>query len=316
MKLTPKRRAGTVLALTLIATAGLGVASAQGAPTDHDVRESQFTSGLSDTRANGHYDFLKEGVRLYTDGNSDTGPRTDGGSGTWNTDKVAEYFPVGKPLAGVTDVDYDWYGTTPTPGQQYVMDFDNDGSVDGILVGEKVYGGQEVWLTNGSKDAYKGDGSPAVGGGYGTPNHGTLEQWSAKYPDAKIVYGGFSLGSGVAGDGVLRALTFGPDRYVFTDADVPVTPPTPETVDPAGTQSHDINGRSTVIRVKTAAVPADKKAGTLPKFDIYVNGSWKYGAIPAAGTTGTSSYDCAKGVQCVYKIYRNSTLISSYTIKK
>ena len=108
---------------------------------------------------------------------------------------------------------------------------------------------------------------------------------------------------------------FGQD-YIFTDEAAVVTPPAPETVNPAGSTSHDVSGRSTVIRVKTAAVPADKKAGTLPKFDIYVNGAWKYGATPAAGTTGTSSYDCAKGLQCVYKIYRNGTVIDSYTIKK
>jgi hypothetical protein len=303
MLLITKRRAAATLALTVAATLGLGVAAAQGAPTDHDVRASDFIAASSDTRATGHKDFLKEGIRLWTEGNT-------------STDKVAEYFAVNQPLAGITDVDYDWYGTTPSPGQQYVMDFDNDGSLDGILVGEKVYGGQEVWLTNGSKAAYKGDGSPAVGDGFGSPNHGTLAQWSEKYPDAQILFGGFSLGSGVKGDGVLRALTFGPDRYVFTDADAVVTPPTPETYNPAGTAVHDINGRTTVIRVKTAAVPADKKQGTLPKFDVYVNGAWKYGAIPAAGTTGTSTYDCAKGVQCVYKIYRNSTLISTWTIKK
>ena len=135
------KRTAVAAALAIGVTAGVAVA-ANGATVDHDVRQGDFTTGAngfatSDTRATGHYDFLKEGIRLYTEGNT-------------STDKVAEYFPLDKPLADVTQVEYDWYGTTPSPGVQYVMDFDNDNSQDGILVGEKVYGGQDVWLSNGS----------------------------------------------------------------------------------------------------------------------------------------------------------------------
>ena len=59
------------------------------------MRASDFNPTLADQRTNGHLDFLKEGVRLYTDGNADTGPRTDGGTGDWNTDKVQAAYDAG-----------------------------------------------------------------------------------------------------------------------------------------------------------------------------------------------------------------------------
>ena len=36
-------------------------------------------------------------------------------------------------------------------------------------------------------------------------------------PNAKVLAYGFSLGSGVKGDGVLRSQTFGGEEYIFTD---------------------------------------------------------------------------------------------------
>jgi hypothetical protein len=304
----PKRTAAAGLALALAGSVAFAVA-AQGAPVDHDVRQADFTTGTtngfanSDTRATGHYDFLKEGIRLYTESNT-------------STDKVAEYFPVGKPLAGITDVAYDWYGTTPTPGAQYVMDFDNDGSQDGILVGELVYGGQDVWLTNASKAEYKGAGAPSNTGGSGTDNHGTLAEWSAKYPNARILFGGFSLGSGVKGDGVLRSLSYGNDRYVFTDL-APVTAPTPEpTVNPAGTVARSVYKRTILFTLKTAAIPQGSKAGTLPVFKVTSTDSTSTGQTPAPGTTGYYTNTCPSRTTCTYKVYKNNSLVSQYTIKK
>jgi hypothetical protein len=298
--------------LAVIAAAALitGYAvSAQGAAPGHPVRASDFTTGgddgfaNSDTRATGHYDFLEEGIRLYTEGNT-------------STDKVAEYFPLNKALSGITDVEYDWYGTSPSPGIQYVMDFDNDGTQDGILVGEKVYGGQDVWLTNGSKADYKDAGAPSNTGGSGTPNHGTLAQWSAMYPNAKVLFGGFSLGSGVLGDGVLRSLSYGPgdaNRYVFTD-EAPTTEP--PVVNPAGSTTHSVSGRTGTVFLKTAAVPEGSKAGQLPSFKVTINDSTRSLQTPAPGTVGTYTLVCPKNVQCVFKTYRNGTKIDSFTIRR
>src|SRR5262245_37594682 len=110
MKIRHARRAiAAGAALAAVATLGLAVA-AQGATTDHDVRQSDFIPTLSDTRATGHLDFLKEGVRLWTEGNT-------------STDKAAEYFAPGSTVLP-TSGEQDWYGTTPAPGMQIVFDYD------------------------------------------------------------------------------------------------------------------------------------------------------------------------------------------------
>ena len=44
--------------------------------------------------------------------------------------------------------------------------------------------------------------APSHTGGSGSANHGTLDQWRDAFPDAQVKAFGFSLGSGVKGDGV------------------------------------------------------------------------------------------------------------------
>jgi hypothetical protein len=136
------RVAIAVSALIAVGTLSAGVANA--AASTKEVRQSDFVPSLSGTRPSGHFEFLKDGSRLYTDDSTSDA-------------KVAEYFAVNKPLAGMTDVSYDWFGTAPAPGQHHVVDTDGDTSTPeyNILVGEKVYGGTDVWLTNGSTSAMK-----------------------------------------------------------------------------------------------------------------------------------------------------------------
>ena len=170
----------------------------------------------SNTRATGHNVFSKTGgVRVYTDGNSNTGPRTDGVAGTWNTDKAAGYFDIGSPLAKAGNPSLAWTpaaGQAAVPGNQLKVDFDGDGSVDGILVGEPVYG--NVWWLSEAKQFVK-DNAPRTGSGFGSNWFGTIGQWSDVYPDAVIVQGGWSLGSGVKGDGVIDGITVGAVTYTF-----------------------------------------------------------------------------------------------------
>ena len=52
---------------------------------------------------------------------------------------------------------------------------------------------------------------PTTGGGGGTYN-GTLDEWRAAYPNAEVIQSGWSLGSGVHGDGVVYGITVGDDR--------------------------------------------------------------------------------------------------------
>ena len=117
--------------------------------------------------------------------------------------------------------------TTLKPGMQLVTDFDGNGSVDGILVGEPTYAdgsplyGDNWWLSNGSKQFVK-DGAPSHGGGFGSDNNGTLAQWRVAFPDADIQAFGWSLGSGVLGDDTIRSMTLGSSTYKFRNTGAPV----------------------------------------------------------------------------------------------
>ncbi|MRG59829.1 hypothetical protein GE115_08105 [Agromyces sp. CFH 90414] len=187
--------------VAILALAGAAVAvPAQAAPLDQwDFRE---------TRATGHYERTAEGLHIWTEG-------------TASSDKVAGYLKVDLPLASTLSggLDYTAAGGG-VPGAQFVVDIDGNGTGDGILVGESVYG-QNWWLTGGSSAAFKAlDPSGAENGGNGSEWFGTLAQWAAAAPGAKIVSVGFSLGSGVKGEGVVRAVLAGDQRYTFDAARV------------------------------------------------------------------------------------------------
>ena len=94
---------------------------------------------------------------------------------------------------------------------------------------------------------------------------GTLAEWQTAVPAAKVlrVSRGFSLGSGVRGDGVLRAQTYGGEEYIFTDEENAV-PSTPE----VHTQSRAVTAqapdssvesfnRHFITRLTTNSCPAD-----------------------------------------------------------
>ena len=192
------------------AVAGLALASMAFSGTAHAAAKTimvpdDFNPALSDTRATGHYDVVGSGLRIWTEGNT-------------STDKVAEYVDTDTALADAGEPSLEYTPTSGTipPGFQLVIDFDNDGSVDGILVGEPSFYGNDWWLNNGAKQFVK-DAAPSHTGGSGSANHGTLDQWRTAFPNANVVAFGFSLGSGVHGDGVINAINFAGDRYTFAE---------------------------------------------------------------------------------------------------
>lgn len=159
----------------------------------------------SDTRATGHYALTLNGLHIWTEGAT-------------STDKVAGYYATSFPLAHLgtetiaQSIDYTAaFGLTP--GLQLVLDADDDGTADGILVGEAVYG-NAWWLSNSAAHFVK-DGAPNTGGGYGSSWYGTPDEWLGAFPTARILAVGFSLGSGVHGDGVLNSITLGCVQYTF-----------------------------------------------------------------------------------------------------
>ncbi|WP_157970474.1 CARDB domain-containing protein [Nakamurella deserti] len=176
------------------------------------VVPQDFVRSLSDTRATGHYEIAGTGLHISTEGST-------------STDKVAEYVSSSRALAGVGEPSLDY---TPTfgglPGFQLIVDFDNDKAADGILVGEKIYG-NDWWASNGSAQFVK-NAAPSHAPGSGSDNHGTLDEWRTAFPAATVLAFGFSLGSGVHGDGVLNAINLGGDRYTFTDKAPDTTAPT------------------------------------------------------------------------------------------
>jgi hypothetical protein len=208
-----KRRTGVVGGLALSFALGLGLASAgpaQAADTETVYVPGGFVAELSDTRATGRYEVQGTGLHIWTTGKT-------------GTDKVAEYIATTRtPLTGVGEVALTYRDTDPAsglgdPGYQLVVDLDGDGDNDGILVGEPVPYGGNWWL--GDHKAFTASEelralAPKEGGG-GGPQNGTLQQWHTAFPDAVVTAFGFSLGSGVHGDGVLESITFAGTRHTF-----------------------------------------------------------------------------------------------------
>ena len=201
MRVRTFARLGTALAgAAALALAFAGTAQAAAGTI---MVPDDFNPALSDTRATGHYEVQGTGLRIWTDSNT-------------STDKVAEYVDTSTPLAGIGEpsLNYTTNSGTIPPGYQLVVDFDADGSPDGILVGEPTYYGNDWWATNGSAQFVK-DGAPSHTGGSGSANHGTLDQRRDAFPNAVVTAFGFSLGSGVQGDYVLDSIEFNGTTYTF-----------------------------------------------------------------------------------------------------
>lgn len=218
---------------------------------------------LSDTRTTGHNQLVPNGLRVYTEGAT-------------STDKAAGYFATDFALqdAGTPAIAY---ASTNggTPGMQLSVDFDNNGTTDGILVGEPVYG-NDWWLSNGSQQFVK-DAAPLHTGGSGSDNHGTLNAWLAAFPNARVKAIGYSLGSGVYGDDVISSITAGCVKYTFNiDSEKPVI----NTV--YGSPASTLNNAGSVN-----VVASDN--GGLQKVSFTVNGTSKYAVLNVAGGTTTSA---------------------------
>jgi hypothetical protein len=300
MKFSSKRVLGTLTIGVLIT--GLGITAASAVDDSKEVRQGDFIAGLADTRSAGHVDFLEEGLHVWTDDASSNA-------------KAAQYYAP-KTGAFPTSASQDWYGTDAEPGKQLVFDYDQtdgNGNDYNILVGEPVYG-DDWWLTNGSSaDAKAADPSGADDGGSGSAYFGTLEEWKAAMPNARVLAVGFSLGSGVKGDGVIRAQTFGGQEYIFTDEVNAVTPVQP-TVNPAGSTARVVSNRTVRYQVKTAAIPAGSKAGTLPEFRAKVNDATRFIARPAPGTSSYFYYTCPRTSRCVAKVFKNGAEVTSQRV--
>lgn len=303
---------GVGVVTALLATAMPAADAAPSDPTDVTLRAGDID--FSETRANGHNEFLRDGLHVWTDGSTDTGPRTDGGTGDWNTDKAAGYWaaPTGASLSTYADgVTMKWIGTQPQPGLQIVFDADTTTANNdyNILVGEPVYGG-DWWLTGGSSQTAK-DVAPSTTGGSGSEWHGTLAQWAAVLPSSSVSALGYSLGSGVKGDGLIRSVTTPDTRYLFTsDATV-------ETV--------DLDGTVTVKRPKPRTVKLVLRANTLEedqvaaaplRWKVKADGKVVLRTKQSAGDVNRPVFRFAKGTgKHTLEVYKNGTLATTVKVR-
>jgi hypothetical protein len=299
---------GVVAGFAAAALVSLAPAAHADGGTTVQVRQGDFISQLSDTRANGHYDFLKDGLHVWTDGSTDdsTGTHYPG-----YTDKTAEYWPASGNLP--SNVSMDWYGKVVqdgrvvTPGTQIVFDADqtsSNGNDYNTLVGEPVYG-DDFWMTPGS-DFYKDHHNlcPETSGGFGSDCHGTLAEWQAAIPNAKVYATGFSLGSGLHGDGIISSFTYNNTEYHFTSEPEITTVPVTGT---ATIDRHDYR-TSTVLKINfaTDALGANQAQGKKLTFTIKENGTTIYRTKMGADETSYTRLHFGDGTgKHVVQVYEN-----------
>lgn len=270
----------------IAAAALVALAPAANAVTTHTVtvRPGGFdTQGLADTRSAGHVEFLKEGLHVWTDDASTNA-------------KAAEYVDV--PAQALPDTaSLTWYGTTPQPGSQLVFDADGNAGTTtnnfNVLVGEPVYG-DDYWYTGGlAKATSRGVACPETTGGSGSDCHGTLAEWKNTLPNASVYAVGFSLGSGVKGDGVIRDIQVGDTDYQFTSEPavtkvaVTGTASASETVRPHST--------SLSLRFATDALGANQVQGRKLTFKVVDNGEVLFRAAMGAAEKSSVKLRFAEG---------------------
>lgn len=256
------KRTLTATAVAILA-AGLSLAgvstSATAAPTNcgTTVSTSSDAAGwdFSQTRTGGHNDYVATGLHVYTDSNT-------------SLDKAAGYralsIPLGDagtPTMTVTDA------TGVLPALQLGIDLTGDGTWDGYLVNEPASYGADQWWTN------KTTFGVTPGGGY--PSMGTLADYLAANPAAKVTDVGYSLGSGVKGDAIITSISAGCSAYEFTSV-VPAQPaPVVTTTTVAGSDVTDCTAKTVTSTTSTSTVNS-----------VLVNNVWV--AQAPVVTTGTS----------------------------
>ena len=265
------------LAVAAVAVGALAPAANAAETTTVTVRQSDFISAASDTRATGHVDFLKDGLHIWTEGST-------------STDKAAEYFAYhgSAKLADLSGTSLEWFGTNAAPSTQIAIDKDGNGTWDGYMVGEKLY-----WDQTGTECYWSGSSAIANDpnrpqgqncGGYAA--QGTLAEWKSAYPLAKILYVGFSLGSGVKGDGVLRSATFGANTYEFTSEPAAVTPAAPAVVDVTAKSTVTKSTRKVRIVLVSNKLAANTVQGKKVHWTVSVDGK-----VAARYTQGAGERD-------------------------
>lgn len=208
--------------------------------------------------------------------------------------KVAGYTAASFPLSHYGSFDINWTGTSPAPGGQLLVDLDNDGTPTGYLVIEDAYAG-EWWLSAN----WGGDVDPAdlpvsaVGGG--GADWATPQEFLNAFPDAQVMAVGFSLGSGVTGNGIIHSITAGCTVYTFGLPDpepVAVTLTAPVWVDQCGTENDDAELPANVDGIEYTWLSDDTESPDYWTVRAYVGEGYAVNDLPDGwASVGEGAYD-------------------------
>jgi hypothetical protein len=183
---------------------------------------------FSESRTAGFHEYVAGGLHVWT-------TPSDGGNTQSKSAGYIAVTPFSLALVGAPSIEFASYSGV-RPSLQLGIDRDGNGTWDGYLVYEPWAYGDGNWWTNKA-----GFGVPA---GMGYPSFGTLQQFLAANPNAKVISLGYSLGSGVIGDAVITKITVGCTTYTFnhvTPPPVEVTLPLPTVVDKCGVDNDSLN---------------------------------------------------------------------------
>ena len=235
-------------------TVGYPMAASATGPKSQPMCQDLTGWDMSQTRSAGHFKVTPVGLKVWTD------------DATSNA-KVAGYTAPaeGTNLSNIGTPAINWVGTSPAPGLQIVVDLPGGGPSEGILVGESVYG-NNWWLTSGSSAAMKAvDPSGANNGGNGSEWFGTLAEWNTALEGKGWVRSvGFSLGSGVKGEGFIKSLTFHGKKYTFPCVAPTKSPTATPTATPSATATPTATATATPSGTTTPSATVTPSATGTP----------------------------------------------------
>ena len=221
--------------ISLVAVAPANAESEACTTTSTVTATNQDTNGWSfvGSGATGHNDFVAGGLHVWTESNT-------------STDVAVGYRAVsilledaGVPSLNLKDV------TDLRPGLQLLTDFDGDGTIDGNLVGETVYGnGDDYWVSPFAWDIDESMKARVLdeGGGFGSKYHGTLDLWSVNFATANILGIGYGLTPLTldGGGSTLESITVGCTTYAFAEDTTYDAPTSTEFVKDSGIRPNEV----------------------------------------------------------------------------
>ena len=238
----------TLLALSVALLWGVGAVQLASAATVVTIRQADLLPPpISDTRSEGHVTFLVDGLHVQTDDTSSEA-------------KAAEYWQTGGAMPASASMV--WFGTDNRPSDPDRVRLRRARTRTATTSISSSASRTSTGPTGGSLRAHRQTqrrSIPRARTTAATARSG-LEpsaQWEAAMPNARFLAGGFSLGSGVKGDGVIDSITYGGTEYRFTKNAASGT----TTANVTGSYSFKKDGRQVKVFLTSNAQPANTTLG-------------------------------------------------------